>query len=223
MTGFVNRCIDFSLSRRINSGMLHFMESQREWRPKHNKRKAETNMDFSILYAIQNMRSSVLDSLILALTSIMGSCGQIWLIVGAVLCIFRKTRRCGAAVLISYVLVFPVGQLVLKDLIARVRPCQLDQVVQLLVERPTSYSCPSTHTAWAFAAAAAMLAYFRKTGVCVMIVAALIGFSRLYLFVHFPTDVLLGTVLGVVLAFIAVKLQRIASRQLEARRVKRKQ
>ena len=180
-------------------------------------------MDFSILYTIQNLRNPVLDSFILMLTNIMGSYGQIWIIVGVVLCFFRKTRSGGVAVLISYALVYLVGQFGLKDLIARARPCHLDQAVELLVKRPSSYSCPSTHTAWAFAAATSILLYFRKSGICVMIAAALIGFSRLYLFVHFPTDVLFGAVLGIALAFITVKVQQSVMRQLEARRMNQKQ
>ena len=78
-------------------------------------------MDFSILYAIQTLRGPVMDALILGLTNIMGSYGQIWLVVGVALCLFPKTRRCGVAVLLSYGLVFLVGQYGLKDLIARPR------------------------------------------------------------------------------------------------------
>lgn len=175
-------------------------------------------MDFSLLYAIQNMRSPLLDNIILALTSIMGSYGQVWVIVGIALCLLRKTRSCGVAVLISYALVFLVGQFALKDLIARARPCHVDQAVELLVKRPSSYSCPSTHTAWAFAAAASILLYFRRSGIVVMLVAALIGFSRLYLFVHFPTDVLFGAVLGIALAFLTVTVQKHAMRKLADRK-----
>lgn len=175
-------------------------------------------MDFSILYAIQQMRSPALDGFILALTSFMGSYGQIWLAVGAALCIFKKTRRCGVAVLVSYALVFLVGQFGLKDLIARARPCHLDETVELLVKRPSSYSCPSTHTAWAFASATSILMYFRKPGIAVMLAAVLIGFSRLYLFVHFPTDVLLGAVLGIALALATVKVQRLVMAKLQGRR-----
>ena len=102
-----------------------------------------------------------------------------------------------------------VGQYGLKDLIARARPCHLDETIELIVKRPSSYSCPSTHTAWAFAAATSILLYFRKPGIAVMAVAVLIGFSRLYLFVHFPTDVLLGTVLGAVLALVTAKVIQI--------------
>ena len=161
-------------------------------------------MDFSILYAIQTLRGPVMDALILGLTNIMGSYGQIWLVVGAALCLFPKTRRCGVAVLLSYGLVFLVGQYGLKDLIARPRPCHLDQTVELLIKRPSSYSCPSTHTAWAFAAAASVWMYFKKPGAVLLAVSALIGFSRMYLFVHFPTDVMFGAVLGVALAVLTV-------------------
>ena len=166
-------------------------------------------MEFSILYAIQNMHNPALDSFILNLTKIMGSYGQIWLLTGVVLCIFKKTRKCGAAVLISYVLVFIVGQYGLKDLIARPRPCQLDETVKLLVKRPSSFSCPSTHSAWAFAAATSILLYFRKAGIGVMIIAALIGFSRLYLFVHFPTDVAFGALLGTIMAIISYNIEKL--------------
>ena len=107
-------------------------------------------------------------------------------------------------VLLSYGLVFLVGQYGLKDLIARPRPCHLDQTVELLVKRPSSYSCPSTHTAWAFAAAASVWMYFKKPGAVLLAVAALIGFSRMYLFMHFPTDVLFGAVLGAALAVLTV-------------------
>ena len=176
-------------------------------------------MDFSILYAIQGMRSPALDSVVLALTSVMGAYGQIWLIVGAAMCAFKKTRSCGIAVLISYVLVYAVGQFALKDLIARPRPCHLDEAVELIVKRPSSYSCPSTHTAWAFAAATSVFLFFRKPGIALMAVAALIGFSRLYLFVHFPTDVLLGAALGIALALVTVRVQRLCA----ARRARRRE
>lgn len=153
-------------------------------------------MDFSILYAIQNLHCDFLDRFILLLTKIAGSYGEIWLIVAAVLLIFKKIRKSGAAILLSYAIVFIVGQYVLKDMIARPRPCHIDQTIKLLIERPSSYSCPSTHSAWAFAAAASVWLNHRKGSIAVIIAAVLIAFSRLYLFVHFPTDVLFGIVLG---------------------------
>lgn len=157
-------------------------------------------MDFDILYALQNLRCEFLDKFILALTWLVGDYGQLWAIVGALMLFFKKTRKCGIAVLVSYALVFLGGQYVLKDLIARERPCVIDQTVELLVARKTSYSCPSTHTAWAFAAATSIFLHFKKWGIGLFVVAAVIGFSRLYLFMHFPTDVLFGAVLGAAFA-----------------------
>lgn len=154
-------------------------------------------MDFNILYAIQNWHCSFLDSFFLILTKIAGSYGQIWFIVGVILLFPKKTRKAGIAMVLSYLLVFIVGQFGLKDLIARVRPCNIDLSVPLLVDRPSSFSCPSTHTAWAFAAATAIFMYHKKSGIGVGIVAFIIGFSRLYFFVHFPTDVLVGILLGI--------------------------
>lgn len=175
-------------------------------------------MDMQILYAIQAMRAPWLDQLILGLTKVMGSYGQIWVIVGIVLLLFRKTRKCGIAVIVSYVLVFLVGHVVLKDLIARPRPCHVDETVALLVPRPDSYSCPSTHSAWAFAAAVAIFCRDKRWGAAALVAAVLMGFSRMYLFVHFPTDVLLGAVLGAALGFAAVKLVNAVGKKLAEQR-----
>lgn len=108
--------------------------------------------------------------------------------------------------LVSYGLVFLTGQLILKDLIARPRPCHIDEAIELIVKKPSSFSCPSTHSAWAFAAATAIFMHHKKAGIGVYVLAAIIGFSRLYLFVHFPTDVLFGAVLGALCGLASVKL-----------------
>ena len=163
-------------------------------------------MDFSILYAIQNLRCEFMDSFILVLTKLAGSYGQIWLILAVVLLIFKKTRKCGAAMILSYLLVYLIGHLWLKDLIARPRPCHIDTNLELIVSRPSSYSCPSTHSAWSFAAAASVFMFSRKYGLITGIAALLIAFSRMYLFVHFPSDVLFGAVLGIVFGIISALL-----------------
>ena len=160
-------------------------------------------MDFGILYTIQAMRSPALDQIMLGITKIMGSYGQIWLFVALGMIIFKKTRKIGICVFLSYVLVLVLGHVCLKDLIARPRPCHIDESIELLVKRPTSYSCPSTHTAWAFAGATSIYLYLKRAGIIAFIIAAIMGFSRMYLFVHFPTDVLFGIILGVVLAIIS--------------------
>ena len=160
-------------------------------------------MEFSILYAIQNLHTGFLDQFVLKLTDFVGSYGEIWLIAAAVMLTNRKTRRCAYTMLISYLLVFGIGQLWLKNVIVRGRPCNIDRTIELLVERPTSWGFPSTHTAWAFAAATSVFLHHKKAGFAVLALAALIALSRLYLFVHFPSDVLGGIVLGVLAALVA--------------------
>ena len=163
-------------------------------------------MELSFLYAIP--RTALLDTFFLGVTKLAGSYGQIWVLTGIALLLFKKTRAAGAAVLISYVCVFLFGQYFLKNLVSRPRPCQIDQAFPLLVKRPSSSSFPSTHSAWAFAGATAIYLNHKKAGIAVYFAAALIAFSRLYLFVHFPTDVLAGAVFGVIMGILAVKLYR---------------
>ena len=133
----------------------------------------------------------------------MGSYGQDlgWCGRGAVP-VPKPALRCG--VLLSYGLVFLVGQYGLKDLTCPAPALPSGPDGGAARQAPSSYSCPSTHTAWAFAAAASVWMYFKKPGAVLLAVAALIGFSRMYLFVHFPTDVLFGAVLGAALAVLTV-------------------
>ena len=161
-------------------------------------------MELSFLYSIP--RTEILDTFFLIITKIAGSYGQLWVVVGAALLIPKKTRKTGVAVLISYVGVFLFGQLILKHLFSRPRPCQIDQAFALLVDRPSSSSFPSTHSAWAFAAATAIFMKFRKPGIAVFIISTLIAFSRMYLFLHFPTDVLCGVIMGIALGLVADKI-----------------
>lgn len=168
-------------------------------------------MELSFLYGIP--RSDFLDKFFLFFTKLPGSVGQLWLIVGIVLCIFKKTRKTGAAVLISFAGVLLFGELLLKHAVMRLRPCQIDQAFAMLIERPTSSSFPSTHSAFAFGAATAIFMNYRKAGVAAFIVAALVAFSRLYLFVHFPTDVLCGIVLGIAAGFAAVRICDVAAKK----------
>ena len=163
-------------------------------------------MDFNILYAIQNIRTPMLDKIFVTISSIPGDYGQMWVVLGVLLLLFKKTRKCGLVMIASYLLVYGVGQYVLKDLIARPRPCHIDETIELLVKKPSSYSCPSTHSAWAFAATTSVYLFNKKYGLLTYIFSSLVAFSRMYLFVHFPSDVLLGIVLGIIFAILVKKL-----------------
>lgn len=154
-------------------------------------------MEFSILYWIQGLHSPFLDSfMVTVFNTLVGSKGQLWIILGVILLLIPKTRKTGVCVLAAYALGYLFGDAILKNLIARPRPCTVDTAVPLLVKRSTSYSCPSVHTTLAFAATSSVFWFHRKAGIGALVFAALVGFSRLYFFVHFPTDVLFGAALG---------------------------
>ena len=170
-------------------------------------------MELSFLYAIP--RTQILDSLFLIITKIAGSYGQLWVVVGLALLIPKKTRWTGIAVLISYVGVYIFGQMILKNLISRPRPCHVDQAFEMLVARPSSSSFPSTHSAWAFAAATAIFMKYKKAGIAAFVAAALIAFSRMYMFLHYPTDVLCGIVFGIILGIVADKICDIVKKRIE--------
>ena len=176
-------------------------------------------MELSFLYGIP--RTELLDSFFLMVTNIAGSYGQLWVVVGLALLIPKKTRRTGIAVLISYAGVYIFGQLILKNLFARPRPCHIDQTFEMLVARPSSSSFPSTHSAWAFAAATAIFMKYKKAGIAAFIAASLIAFSRMYMFLHFPTDVLCGIIFGIILGIAADKICDAVAKRIETAKGKK--
>ena len=158
-------------------------------------------MDFSILYAIQEIRTPFLDRL-MPLVSALGNGGVFWLLLAAVLLIFKKTRSCGILILISMAICYVTGNMLIKNLVARQRPCALDTSVELLIPIPREYSFPSGHTLHGFTAAMIIFMHSKKAGIPALILAAVIAFSRMYLFVHFPTDILGGIILGTAAALL---------------------
>lgn len=154
-------------------------------------------MELKILYLIQSIHCAGLDALMVKVfNDFVGSKGEIWVILGILFFLFPRTRKTGLCVLSAYILAYFLGDAILKDWIARPRPCMIDESVELIIKRPTSYSCPSVHSMLAFASASVIFWNYRKAGIIAIVFAALIGFSRMYFFVHYPTDVLFGTILG---------------------------
>lgn len=160
-------------------------------------------MEMSILHAIQSIHTSLLDSIMVFITTL-GNGGLIWIAI-AVICLFsKKYRKCGIAMGLALLLSFILGNVILKNLVARPRPCWIDSSVTLLIKNPTDYSFPSGHSFASFAGATVIFMYHKKEGIIALILAALIAFSRLYLFVHYPSDVLGGAILGIFVAVISV-------------------
>lgn len=155
--------------------------------------------EFSILYALQEIHNPVLDQIMLFITSL-GDDGWFWLAIGTVCLAFKKHRKMGLQLLLSMLCTFIIGNLVIKNLVARPRPCDIDAAVNLLISRPHGHSFPSGHSINSMVAAVALFLNNKKIGIPALIIATLIGFSRLYLFVHFPTDVLAGFAIAILVA-----------------------
>ena len=101
--------------------------------------------EFDILYAIQSIRTPFLDKL-MAFLSTIGNAGVLWIVIGVVLCISKKYRRGGMQMLSAELLSFIVGNLIIKNMVDRLRPCQIDETVSLIVKIPFDSSFPSGHT-----------------------------------------------------------------------------
>lgn len=154
-------------------------------------------LDFSVLYWIQaHLRCPFLDGLMPKLSQL-GEYGIVWIIIAVTMILPKRHRRGGITLGAGLLCSLLIGNLLLKPLIARPRPCWLDETVLLLTASPGDYSFPSGHSLSAFIAAVILLRYDKRFGVPALILAVLIAFSRLYLFVHFPSDVLAGILLGI--------------------------
>ncbi len=157
--------------------------------------------EFDWLYALQRIHNPVLDKIMVFL-SLVGEAGIVWIALAIVFLIMKKTRRCGAQMAAAMLFTFIIGNLILKNAIGRDRPCWIDPTVVLIVKNPTDFSFPSGHSMNGFTAAVTILFYNRRWGIAAVVLAALIAFSRLYNFVHFPTDVFAGIVIGMLVACV---------------------
>ncbi|MFV0401477.1 MAG: phosphatase PAP2 family protein [Oscillospiraceae bacterium] len=145
-----------------------------------------------------------LDGPMIALSTL-GDWGMVWIAAALVLLIFPKTRKWGVGIGIALLLSLTVANGLLKHLIDRPRPCMAFPIQSLmLIPNPGESSFPSGHTTSSFAAAMVLMGWKKKAGIPAFLLAGLIGLSRLYLYVHYPSDVLCGMLLGIGLGALAL-------------------
>lgn len=164
------------------------------------------NFEFEIIEAIHRFtRSDLLDFLVPRI-SWFGNGGLIWIVLAIVLLATKKYRRTGIALSVGLALCLVLGNIFLKTVIARPRPCWIFDSPNMLIPIPEDFSFPSGHTYSSFLSAFVILSQNKKWGIVTLLVAIIMAFTRLYLFVHFPTDILGGIILGAVIFFIVRKI-----------------
>lgn len=155
-------------------------------------------MEIEILNLIQHLRTPFLDDAMRLVTSL-GNFSIAWVMLALVLIFIPKTRKIGLVVMAAVILDSVLCNVILKNIFVRPRPCDVNTAINLLIPRPSGYSFPSGHTSASFAAVAAL--YFsgeRRIWKAALALAILIAFSRMYLYVHYPTDVLGGIICGII-------------------------
>lgn len=164
-------------------------------------------MDFQILDFIQTyIRTPFLDTFFSRITHL-GDAGTIWILIAVILLFTKKYRKTAIGMLIAMLITYILGDQILKPLVGRARPFT-HRDIELLIPPPGRYSFPSGHSASSFCAAVYLFLNNKKLGIPAFVLAALIAFSRLYLYVHFPTDVLCGILLGTVCAILTFRIFR---------------
>ncbi len=175
-------------------------------------------MELRFLDFLQTIHTPLLDKILAFITSL-GNAGIIWIVLAVVLLILQKTRKTGIIVAAALLMDLILCNLILKNLVARVRPYDVNTAIAILIKKPLDFSFPSGHTAASFAAMTALfLAKMKKAWIAALVLAVLIAFSRLYFYVHYPTDVLGGAVVGILSGIIGYTIvEKIDKRRKVAR------
>jgi len=165
------------------------------------------SFDLPILDWIQaNLQCGFLDT-VMPIITMFGDAGIFWMACATVLLFFRKHRRTGLGMWFAMAIGLLICNIILKPMVGRMRPYdfQLEHfqvVIDLLIDKETSLSFPSGHTIASFEAATVLLINSPLLGIPALILAVLIAFSRMYLYVHYPTDVIFSVFAGILFGFI---------------------
>lgn len=172
-------------------------------------------MDIAILEWINNNlhASNTLTSIFAFITNL-GDVGFIWLLLSLILMMFKNTRKAGLVMIISLGVNYLMVDIFLKHVFVRTRPYFIsDEIMSFLksigFKLPSSYSFPSGHSSSSFSVAFALFLYNKKWGTPSLVLASLIAFSRLYFGVHYPTDVLAGVMIGIIVAYLVFNIYKL--------------
>lgn len=173
------------------------------------------SFEFTILDFIQqNLRSELMDKFMVNITHL-GDAGIIWIILTIAFLIIPKTRKIGFVLALALLFDLIFCNIIVKPFFARTRPYDINTAVELLIGRQVDYSFPSGHTAAGITCTTALYLMRRKwLWKITLCFSVLIAFSRLYLYVHFPTDIIGGIVIGIICGILGYKVaSRIAKKK----------
>ena len=163
-------------------------------------------IELQFLNLIQEIRTTFLDVFMSNVTKL-GNVGCIWILLTIILLVIPKTRKSGVILAAALIVDLILCNVILKPLVARIRPFDVNTAIQLIIAKPQDYSFPSGLTAASVASVVALyLAGEKRLWKIALILACFIAFSRMYLYVHYPTDVLGGAVVGVISGYIGYKV-----------------
>ena len=154
----------------------------------------------------------VLDTAMPIIT-LLGDAGIFWIAVAVIMMFTKKHRNTGFGMAVALIMGLVVCNMILKPGVARIRPYDFQEerlgvVINLLIDKQHDYSFPSGHTIASFEACTVLMLANKKLGIPATLLAILIAFSRLYLYVHYPTDVIVSVVLGTIFGIIGYFLTR---------------
>ena len=165
------------------------------------------NADWTVLHWIQNTFQCVILNFLMPKITALGNGGSVWIAAAAAMTISKKYRKYGISMFVALAAGVLVGNVCLKHLFARTRPCWAESV-PFLIANPADYSFPSGHTLSSVIGAFILTAANRNFGLAAIPLAVLIAFSRLYLYVNFPSDVLMSVVLGIAIGTTVILISK---------------
>lgn len=158
-------------------------------------------IDGFLPWVFSNIANPVLDWFMVFFTTL-GEGGVLWIALTIVMLITKKYRKVGIISAISLAVCFLPGNYIIKPLVARIRPCNFYEGLRMIIEAPHDFSFPSMHAASSFSVAVVLARNEKKFGVWAIVAAVIISLSRVYLNVHFTTDIICGAVYGSAIALL---------------------
>ncbi|MBO5669069.1 MAG: phosphatase PAP2 family protein [Candidatus Methanomethylophilaceae archaeon] len=174
------------------------------------------NWEAEVLFWIRdNLTCGFMDWL-MSTVSLLCTADIVWFVLTAVLIYRKDTRKVGVTLLLALIISIIICNGILKPTVERIRPYD-EFGVSLIVPASSEFSFPSGHTTGVTVVTAVLLKHFRKWGYLMSIFAVMVMFSRMYLFMHYPTDILGGIAVGIVSVILAHVIMSYLERRKEGR------